>query len=313
MTRRIVVTGGSGFIGRYVCEKLKEEGYDAVSFDRVLSPRMEGTSFELVRDYFAEMRPQFVINLMALCGSRGRGGSEESRKDPAGYFRENCLSCLNVFESARLLGLSGVIQMSSFSVYGNSVRSPIDESTRMAPTDPYGASKMCCEVIADTYARRYGLKAIIARAPLVVGKGQIELNAIREFIKRAIEGRPIEVYGNGIHRREWLHPTDMADAIVRMIKYLERMQEALAIFILGSVKNRISMKDLARKVIDKLGKGEIVYIPERSFDQITGETTTKQALEWESKVPVDNILDELIREEARSRADLDYERSSRQS
>ena len=218
-----------------------------------------------------------------------------------------------MMNSSLLSGLGGVIQMSSFSVYGGSARSPIDETTRMAPTDPYGASKMCCEVIADTYARRYGLKTIIVRAPLLVGKGQIELNAMREFIKRAIEGRPIEVYGNGIHRREWLHPTDVADAIVRMIKYLERMQEALAIFVLGSVKNRISMKDLARKVIDKLGKGEIVYIPEGSFDQITGETTTKQTLGWESKVPVDDILDELIREEARSRAELGYERSSRRS
>jgi nucleoside-diphosphate-sugar epimerase len=294
---RIVVTGGAGFLGQYVVERLKNERLEVIPVD--INPRTPETKYLDVTDFlqtnslFATVKPDVVIHLAALAGSTGKGGGAESMKDPYNYFRVNVMGTLNIFEACRRNNICKVIHMSSFSVYGVT-KEVITEETPLNPNNPYGFSKACGELIAKCYAMNYGIKAIIFRVPLMCGEGQRELNALREFVLSVKEGKPIVIFGEGKHVREWLHPIDVTDAFIKAVKYFDRMTNPYEVFILGN--KPISMKDLAQLVIENMGKGYVEHHPStrQVFDQYTDASKAKRLLGWEAKISVEEIVKRVV-------------------
>jgi nucleoside-diphosphate-sugar epimerase len=243
----VLITGGNGFLGKYVRRKLETDGYEVTSVD--IETTTPGTECLDVRDFtqvsllFAKVKPKIVVHLAALTGSSGKGGGAESVKAPFDYFKVNVMGTLNVFEACRQNDIGRVIHMSSFSPYGVT-KETITEETPFNPTNPYGFSKACSELTARCYATGYGIKTLILRSPLICGEGQKERNALREFVSSAVQGTPITILGEGKHLREWLHPEDVADAIARGIHYLDAMNDSFEVFVLGN--RPISMNDLAQ-------------------------------------------------------------------
>jgi nucleoside-diphosphate-sugar epimerase len=311
MIMRILVTGGAGFLGRYVLRRLREVGYDIVSADIASEQereRLDVTDLDAVCAVFSRTKPDVVIHLAALTGSSGQGGGRESIQYPYDYFRTNFLGTLSVFEACRRLEIGQVIHMSSFSPYGV-VEGPINETTRFQPTNPYGSSKECGEAVAKCYASNYGIKTLIFRAPLLAGENQKEENALREFARSVKKGQPIVIYGDGSHLREWLHPIDVAEAFLKGIAYFDSMTTPYEVFVLGN--KPISMKDLARLVTAKVGGGIRHQEGGRVFDQYTDSMKVETILKWKPKLQVQDIIDRVVAEIFGTTADSRMEQSGR--
>jgi len=293
---KIMVTGGAGFVGRFVVRHLESEGHNVVSVDIVPSDR--GTTADLTDrrqtyEVLSRERPEVVIHMAALAGATGKGGGVEGLKRPYDYLSVNINGATNVFEACRELGISHVICMSSFSPYGRA-RCPISEETPLGPNNPYGASKLCVEEIAKCYAVAYGVKTVIFRPPLICGEGQKEMNALREFVTQAVQGAPIVIFGEGKHVREFVHPADIAKALYAGVDYVYKMVPPYDVIVLGS--KPISMRELAELVIRKVGRGSIEYKPATSqaFDQFTDHSKAASVLSWEPEVEIDEIVTRVI-------------------
>ncbi len=290
---KILVTGAKGFLGRFLVQHLRDKRLEVVEtdiLDSVLTDYWQ--THELVR----EAKPDVSMNLAALAGASGTGGAPESKKSPHKFFQTNVSISLNVFEAARQLDVGSVLQMSSFSPYGRTDPGvAIDEDTPLRPNNPYGGSKACVETIAKVYSECYGIRCVLFRAPLLAGEGQKEQNAVQEFIRLAIEGKDIRIFGDGKHRREWLHPLDISQAYEKAIGYVERVK-GLDTIVLGSEMNRISMVELAGMIIRKVGRGRLEFSPTSSlaFDQITKASKARDLLGWTAQISLNQIIDRIL-------------------
>lgn len=294
---KLAVTGSNGFLGRWVVRALEEAGHEVVSLDVAGSGgiHINLEIYSHTRSALAQTMPDTVIHLAALAGASGKGGGAESLKHPYDYFKVNTFTALNVFEACRELNIRKVICMSSFSPYGKA-SPPLKEGTPLNPINPYGGSKVNVETIAKVYARCYGIKTLIFRAPLICGEGQKEMNALREFIVSAIKGEPIIIWGDGSTVREFVHPSDVARAYLLGLRYLEDMKEPYNTFILGNVP--VMMRDLAREVVHAVGKGSVKFFKDKPklFDQYTKRSKVELKLGWVPKINWDEIVERVVKE-----------------
>jgi len=296
-TERVLITGGYGFIGKFVCNTFRNADHDVMSVDKTGgNKKIDITDKEHLEWIFREYDPTAVIHLAALAGAPGRGGSAESGKNPYEFFRVNFLGTLNVFESCRQFGVKKVIHMSSFSPYGVT-RGVIWEGTVFNPENPYGGSKVAAEYVARIYAKCFGIKTVIFRAPLIVGEGQIEYNSIHEFVDCVLKNKPIIIFGEGTHLREWVHPEDVARAFLLGLDYAEQMEASYEVFNLGS-GDPLSMNDLAERIMKVTGKTvklEHVKKPIMLFDQVTDLSKVRNVLGWQPQIGIEDIIKRVVK------------------
>ena len=227
------VTGGAGFIGSHVCERLIQQG-DRVTVLDDLNPfynpalkranlsvlaGLGGARFEFIEgditvrssvDRALEGRkPDQVIHLAA------RAGVRPSLLEPALYQRVNVEGTVNILEAARAVGCSKFILASSSSVYGVNAKVPFAENDPVAaPISPYAASKLACEALGHTYHHVYGLDVVMLRFFTVYGPRQRPDLAIHKFASLITAGRPIPVFGDGSTRRDYTYIDDIVDGVL---------------------------------------------------------------------------------------------------
>jgi len=229
---RFLVTGGAGFIGSHVCERLAEAGHEVWAFDdlnpsydvalkernleqiRARSPGFrfcrgdinDGTALAAL---FAGARFDQVIHLAA------RAGVRPSVESPALYQRVNVEGTANVLEAARRAGVRKLILASSSSVYGVNAKVPFAEGDPVASViSPYAASKLACEALAHVYRHLYGMDLAVLRFFTVYGPRQRPDLAIHKFARLIVQGRPIPVYGDGATERDYTYISDILDGIL---------------------------------------------------------------------------------------------------
>jgi nucleoside-diphosphate-sugar epimerase len=293
---KVVVTGAGGFLGRWTVQHLKESGHDVDGIDlQGADSNVDLMKLNATEAILKITEPEIIIQLAALAGSTGKGGGAESLKDPYRFLDINQKIVLNVYEACRNLGIKKAICMSSFSPYGKA-SCPIDENTPFNPNNPYGASKANVENIAKVYAQCFGIKTIIFRVPLICGEGQKELNALKEFVKSAIKGEEMAVWGNGGTLREFVHPLDVARAYGLALGYFDKMRMPYDTFVLGN--EPISMLNLAEVVVSRVGRGRVKLLPDkpRMFDQWTRRNKAETKLEWTPRIGIEEIVDRVVTE-----------------
>jgi UDP-glucuronate 4-epimerase len=234
--RKVLVTGGAGFIGSHVAEELLRRGAQLTIVDNLddfysqkwkranLADIRRAGKFDFVnqdicnreemREAIATARPNALIHLAA------RAGVRPSIEQPRLYERVNIAGTVNLLEICRELGVAQFIFGSSSSVYGDSSRSPFSEDqVELRPISPYAATKLAGEMMCYTYAHLYGLQTVCLRFFTVYGPRQRPDLAIHKFLALLETGKPIPIFGDGSSGRDYTHVDDIVTGVLAAIDY----------------------------------------------------------------------------------------------
>lgn len=227
-----LVTGGVGFIGSHVCERLLEAGHAVCALDdlndfydpaikqstlRELQSRAQSFSFVHaditnrgeVDEIFGSMAFDQIIHLAA------RAGVRPSLENPALYQRVNVEGTVNVLEAARERGVKKITIASSSSVYGVNSKVPFSEADPIFNAiSPYAASKLACEALGHVYHHVHGMDVCMLRFFTVYGPRQRPDLAIHKFARLMQSGQPIPVFGDGNTSRDYTYVDDTVDGVI---------------------------------------------------------------------------------------------------
>lgn len=306
----ILVTGGAGFIGSHVCERLLLEGHSVSALDDLndfYSPAAKRANLraigrygnfrfyqgdiraqERVEQVMEVERPEAVIHLAA------RAGVRPSLDQPLLYGEVNVQGTMAVLEACRKRGVRKFIFASSSSIYGIANQVPFRESdTVMMPVSPYAATKIAGEKIAYTYSHLYGINVVCLRLFTVYGPRQRPDLAIRKFTALIESGRPIPVYGDGSSGRDYTFVQDTVDGIMGALAH----DCPYDIFNLGN-SQPVKLITLIQTIEAALGKkAAIQWLPDQPGDvPITYADISKsqKVLGYHPRVPLRQGIDSFL-------------------
>ena len=229
---KFLVTGGAGFIGSHVCERLLLSGHAVWALDDLnpfYDPQLKRGN---LRSLQALAKPfEFVFGdltdrptLDELLGSvkfdqiihlAARAGVRPSLAEPALYQRVNVEGTVNLLEAARQSGVKKLVLASSSSVYGVNSKVPFSEKDPIfRAISPYAASKLACEALGHTYHHVYGLDVAVLRFFTVYGPRQRPDLAIHKFARQIWCGKPIPVFGDGSTARDYTYISDILEGVL---------------------------------------------------------------------------------------------------
>jgi UDP-glucuronate 4-epimerase len=244
---KFLVTGGAGFIGSHVCERLLQAGHSVWAFDDLnafYDPALKrrnlkeiertGGAFTFIH---GDLTDRAAVDSAMSCTAfdqvihlAARAGVRPSLADPALYQRVNVEGTVNVLEGARMRGVQKVTIASSSSVYGVNSKVPFSETDPIfAAISPYAASKLACEALGHVYHHIYGMDIVMLRFFTVYGPRQRPDLAIHKFAQLIQSERPIPVFGDGSTARDYTYVSDTVDGIIACT----RNRFGYAIFNLG--------------------------------------------------------------------------------
>lgn len=224
MTRRALVSGGAGFIGSHVADRLLAEGYQVEILDDLSSGRREnlpsGARFHHL-DIGSADAARVVRDgrFDLLCHLAAQIDVRKSVTDPAGDARINILGSLNLLEAARAGGHGTRVVFSSTggAIYGDFVPIPSVEGMPKDPESPYGIAKLSVELYMAYYGRVHGMETVALRYSNVYGPRQDphgEAGVVAIFCNRVLKGEALTVYGDGLQTRDYVFAGDVARANV---------------------------------------------------------------------------------------------------
>ena len=275
---RILVTGGAGFIGSHLVEKLLTAGHAVAILDdfndfydpQIKRQNIAGVSKDVaihqidlrnsdaVRNLFHRERFEAIAHLAA------RAGVRPSIQNPQVYYDTNVNGTLHLLEAARMSGVERVIFASSSSVYGTSQTAPFSEDRPLTQTlSPYGATKVAGEFLCSTYSHLYQMRVVALRYFTVYGPRQRPDLAIHKFTRKIHAGKPIDQFGDGTTRRDYTYIDDIIQGTMAALEYDRAMFD---IFNLGE-NETIQLRDLIAGIENALGeKAKINRLPEQPGD-----------------------------------------------
>jgi UDP-glucose 4-epimerase len=223
---KAVVTGAAGFIGSHLVERLLDEGHEVVGIDAFLDyyPRevkerniaraRDHRSYRLVEGRLQDMNlaealhgAAQVYHLAAQAGVRASWG-----RDFQIYTDNNVLGTQRLLESAVSAGVPRLVYASSSSVYGDATALPLREDTLCRPVSPYGVTKLAAEHLVHLYAASHGLPAVSLRYFTVYGPRQRPDMALHRFLRAALLGEPVRLFGDGQQTRDFTFVDDIVAA-----------------------------------------------------------------------------------------------------
>lgn len=304
---KILVTGCLGFIGsHFVKYILKETDWEVVGFNRNSNQRNDARLWDVIDDdrfniIYGDLSNNsnvsgiledvdFCVNFAA------KTFVDHAIRDALPFVESNIIGTVNLLEEAKRNKSSLVryIQVSTDEVYGAILKGAYTEESRLNPTNPYAAAKAAGDMMCLAYYHTYGVPAIITRTENNFGEYQHPQKALPKFVKYAMEGRALPVYGDGNHSRMWLYVEEHCSAIVHL---LTKGKPGEVYHVAG--EQELTNNQLAQIVIDTIGKGSIEHVPD--FDIRPGhdrryalDTKKIRATGWKPKYKLDDKLREVI-------------------
>ncbi len=300
---RILVTGGAGFIGSHLMDRLAGQGRAAVcldNFNDFYDPRLKRENMsgfvdkpdvevvegdirdmDLLEKVFSEMRPTQVVHLAAMAGVR------PSLENPRLYQDVNGMGTLNLLEMSRRYEVEHFVFGSSSSVYGLNSKVPFSPDDPVnCPISPYAATKLANELVCRTYSHLYGLKTTCLRFFTVYGPRQRPDLAIRKFTTLIDRGEHLPVYGDGTFKRDYTYIDDIMDGVLKALD----MRFDFEIFNLGESRTTETIQ-LVRLIEEALGKrADVEHLPVQSGDMpitFADIEKSKRVLGYDPKVEIE--------------------------
>ncbi|MDD2778151.1 MAG: SDR family oxidoreductase [Methanocellales archaeon] len=290
-TKKALVTGGAGFIGSHLVDRLLEDGHEVVILDNFSSGRMENlaqskksekltvveidvSSFQDIKDYFKGVT--WVFHLAALADI------VPSVQNPLKYHRANVDGTVSVLESARKMGVKRFIYAASSSCYGIPDVYPTPENADIRPKYPYALTKYIGEQYVLHWGKLYDLPVVSLRLFNVYGPRARTTGTYGAvfgvFLAQKLAGKPFTVVGDGTQTRDFTFVTDVADAFI----FTAESEFHDVVFNVGSGEHH-SVNEL----VELLGGGKKVYIPKRPGEPdhtFADISKIKERLGWKPKV-----------------------------
>src|SRR3954471_10140369 len=273
---KVLVTGGSGFIGSHVVDVLAARRHEPVIFDRVRSRHHARDEVETVlgdatdTDAVAAAMDgcDAVVHLAAMADVN------DVQADPEGAERANGRATLAVLQAARRTGVKRVVYGSTIWVYSDCPETAVDEDTRFVmPGHLYTATKLAGELYCRSYAELYGVDYTILRFGIPYGPRARDATVLAAFVTKALAGEPLTVSGDGSQGRRFVYVEDLADGVERALA----PEAANRIYNLAGSETT-TILELAQTVRELVGDIDIVHTEARSGDFGGKEVSSERAL-----------------------------------
>jgi UDP-glucuronate 4-epimerase len=302
----ILVTGGAGFIGSHLVERLIKDGYFVLcldNFNDYYDPKLKENNIKavidksdfklirgdildvsLLRDIFSgtqQPAPSKVVHLAAMAGVR------PSLVTPDIYVEVDVKGTINLLEMSKNFGVGQFVFASSSSVYGINKKIPFSEDDPVElQISPYGAAKRAAELFCKTYNHLYVIPVTVLRFFTVYGERQRPDMAIRKFAKLIMEGKPIPMFGDGSSERDYTYISDCIDCVMSAV----RNPFDFEIINIGS-GTTISLKTLI-KLLEKISRKKVQI---EKMDEQVGDvprtyadiSKAKRLLSYAPNVPIE--------------------------
>lgn len=257
---KVLVTGGAGFIGSFLAEKLLQKGFEVKILDNFSTGTLKNLSHiqdqvEIVRgDIRSPQDLEKAINGVDAV-FHFAANPEVRIGDPGEHFEHNILATYLLLETMRKKNVKDIVFASSSTVYGDAQKLPTPEDSALKPISVYGASKLACESLISSYAHTYGFKGVALRYANVVGPRAIR-GVIKDFIlKLKANPRELEILGDGTQTKSYIWIDDAVDATILA---WEKTKEGFEPYNVGSI-DAISVKEVADIVVEVMGLRDVSY------------------------------------------------------
>jgi UDP-glucose 4-epimerase len=272
---RVLVTGGAGFIGSHLVDRLTNAGHSVVALDNLSTGKKTNLAnsercpnFQLVQADVRRIPRSFVkrvrrvdriVHLAALTSV------QQSMRDPVTTTEVNVVGTLNILKAAKMLRAERILFASSAAVYGAPQTFPITEEASSKPISPYGASKAASEHYLGSFEENHGIEAVSLRFFNVYGPRQTPnqyAGVISIFSKRALKHQPLRIFGDGSQTRDFIYVLDVVNATVAA---LEKNLDSRVFNIASG--HETSILELA-KTIQNIAKSQskLEFYPPRTGD-----------------------------------------------
>ena len=266
---RVVVTGGAGFVGSHLVDKLIAEGHQITVIDNLSSGRLENVKQWLDNTLFnfveADLKDpaswvECFGNTDAVYHYAANPEVRVSVTNPEIHYRENLESTFNVLEACRKKKVPLMVFASTSTVYGEPKLMPTPETYQpLEPISIYGSVKLACEVLIQTYTKLYPMKVVALRYANIVGPRSTH-GVISDFIdKLKANGKHLEILGDGTQTKSYLYIEDAIEATLRIERLLEREEVSYDVYNVGS-EDQVNVKEIADIVADKIGLKDVKYV-----------------------------------------------------
>lgn len=296
LSKKILLSGASGFIGRHLFAKLRKEGNDVIGIDlkagKIGSSKiiaLDLTKKQKIYQFFKNQKFYAFIHLAA-----------KVPKSPDDLFSqknllENIISTLSLLESFNQSGGEKFIYASGVTVIGYPQENPVDENHPLAPVNYYTMSKLFAELLCEQFRIRTNKKIISLRISAPYGPGQNPNSVIPFFIQEALASRDIPILGSGKRSQDFVYVSDVVDAVTPALK-----MDCSGIYNIGSGQTTSTIK-LAKIILKAIpqSKSKIVYSkkldPEEKYRLKLDISKAKRELKYSPKVKIDEGIDQYIK------------------
>jgi len=300
--KKILVTGGAGFIGSHLCERLLKEGNEVICLDNFFTGSKDNIVHLMNNPYFEVIRHDIeepiLIEVDEIYNLASPASPIHYQKDPVKTVRTNVMGAINVLDIAKRTG-ARVLQASTSEVYGDPEIHPQVEEYRgnvnpIGPRACYDEGKRCAETLFFDYYREYSVDIRVVRIfntygpRMAINDGRVVSN----FIIQALKNEDITIYGDGSQTRSFCYVDDLVDGLIKMMK-----SDIIGPVNLGN-PGEFTIFELAEKIINLINsKSKIIFRPLPQDDPKQRKpdiSKAKKYLNWQPKIGLEEGLAKTI-------------------
>lgn len=304
--KKIIVTGGTGFIGSHLVEELVKSGATVHVIDIMCDPRSyfkrqsldKKTELHLIdiakrskiKKLFTNLQPDFVFHLAA------EAIVNTSYKNPFRTFETNVMGTVSILEAARLIkDLKGIIVASSDKAYGKTKEAYTEESP-LKGDHPYDVSKSCTDLIAQTYHKTYHLPIVVTRFGNVYGEGDLHLDRIIPGICEAIvRGNELSIRSNGTFVRDYVYVKDVVKGYLTLYEKINDIHGHAFNFSSNDTFSVIDLIKKSEEILKKKIEYTILNIAKNEIPYQHLDDTKVRKLGWQPNYSLESTLPNIVK------------------